>query len=119
MVWVVIERFVHLMTLVLLVLMIVIIFNNNKTGDERSSFSLQLSELREESKKVSANNINYLEGRINTLAEVQDTYQVSTSSKLYILEKKMDKLEQQSKLTPKVINNNNSNAVIYSGKDQQ
>lgn len=112
MVWVIIERFVHLMTLVLLILMISIIFNNNKTGDERNTFSLKLEEFREESKKVTANNVIYLEGRINTLAEIQDTYQVSSSNKQYILEKRMDKLEQQNKLAPKIINNNNSNAVI-------
>ena len=112
MVWVIIERFVHLMTLVLLILMISIVFNNNKTGDERNAFSLKLEEFKQESKKVTSNNITYVEGRINTLAEIQDGYQVSTSNKLYILEKRMDKLDQQNKVTPRIINNNNSSAVI-------
>lgn len=112
MVWVVLERCVHLTTLVLLILMISIIFNNNKTGEERNTFTLQLEEFKQENQRVRAHNINFLEGRINKVAETQDSYQVSTSGKLYILQQRMDRLEQQGKLSPKIINNNNSNAVV-------
>jgi len=110
--WVILERCVHLTTLVLLILMISIIFNNNKAGEERNNFNLQLEEFRQDVYKVRAKNINFLEGRINKVAETQDTYQVSTSSKLSILEKRVDTLVQSAKVNTKIINNNNSNAVV-------
>lgn len=119
MVWVVIERCVHLTTLVLLILMISIIFNNNKTGEERSTFSLQLEEFKIENQKVRAKNIAYLEDKTNKVAETQDRYQVTTSNKLYVLEADVERLKQQMKIAPKIINNNNSNAVINMNPPEQ
>lgn len=114
MVWVIIERCVHLVTLVLLVLMICIIFNNNKAGDERNNFNLQLEQFKAENQKVRTSNISYLENRINRVAETQDGYQVTTGSKLSLLENRLDRLAEQYKISPKIINtnNNNSNAVV-------
>lgn len=112
MVWMILERCVHLTTLVLLILMISIIFNNNKTGEERNTFTLQLEEFQKETTRVRNHNVNFLEGRINKVAETQDTYQVTTSSKISILESRMDRLQEQLKIAPKIINNNNSNAIV-------
>lgn len=106
MVWVIIERFVHLTTLVLLILMITIVFSNNKSSDERSNFSLQLEDFKQEVGRVRAKNIDMLEGRINRLSETQDNYQNTTSSKLSILEAKVMKLEAEDKKSSRVVNTN-------------
>lgn len=112
MVWTIIERVIHLTTLVLLVLMITIIFTNNKSGEDRNNFSLKLEEFKQDNAKVTANNISYVEGRINRLAENQDNYQNTTSTRIYLIEKRVEKLEQGNKSNNKIINNNISNATI-------
>lgn len=113
MVWIIVERAVHIATLMLLILMIAIIFSNNKSSDERTTFNLQLEEFKQEVARVRSKNIEYLENRINRQAETQDNYQNSTSSKLTILEKRIIQLELQAKTTgPRIINNNQSSAVV-------
>ena len=109
MVWVIIERCVQLTTLVLLILMVTIIFNNNKSGDERDTFNLQLEEFKQEVSKVRAKNITFLEGRINKVSENQDTYQNSTASKLSILEQRIYKMEVEDKKSSRVIQTNVNN----------
>ena len=106
MVWVIIERFVHLMTLFLLILMVSIIFSNNKSDGEISSFNLQLEEFRQDVARVRAKNIEYLENRINKLGETQDNYQNTSASKMSVLEQKVLKLETEEKKNNKIINVN-------------
>lgn len=112
MVWVIIERVVHLTTLMLLILMITIIFTNNKSGEDRDNFSLKLEQFKQDSLGVMSNNVSYLETRINKSNESQDNYQNTTTTRIYLLEKRVEKLEQGSKLNNKIINNNISNATI-------
>jgi len=119
MVWVIIERFVHLMTLFLLILMVSIVFSSNKSNSETSNFGLQLEQFKQEVSKVRSNNIAYLEGKINRVAEIQDNYQVSTSGELSILKQKVLKMEQEDKKNNKIINNNQSNAIIYQNTPEQ
>ena len=94
--------------------MIFIIFSNNKSGDEREGFSLQLEEFRQEVVRVRSKNIAYIEDKINKVSEKQDNYQVTTSSKLYILEQKIQKMELEDKKSSRIVNvnNNNSNATL-------
>jgi hypothetical protein len=89
--------------------MISIIFNNNKTGDERNSFNLQLEEFRQDVVRVRAKNISFLEGRINKVSESQDIYQNSTASKLSILEQRISKMEVEDKKSSRVIQTNVNN----------
>lgn len=111
MVWVIIERFVHLMTLFLLILMVSIVFSSNKSNSETSNFGLQLDQFKQEVGKVRSNNIVYLEGKINRVAEIQDNYQVSTSGELSILKQKVLKMEQADKKQAQRVINNNINTL--------
>lgn len=112
MVWTFIERAVHIATLMLLILMMTIIFTNNKSGEDRINFSLQLDQVKQDNARVMTNNITYLETKINRVAESQDNYQNTTSTRVYLLEKRIEKIEQGSKLNNKVINTNNNVNVI-------
>lgn len=111
MIWTVIDRIVSLTFLLLAITTLILLLNTTSATKEASNFSQKLELYKQESLKVMSNNMAYFDGRINKSSESQDSYQVSTDQRVYVLEKRMDKLEQQNKLAPKIINNN-SNAVI-------
>lgn len=113
MAWVIVERIVHLLTLVLLIVMISIIMANNKSSEDFGNFSLKLDQFKQESLIVTSKNVDYFDGRVNKLAQVQDSYQVSTDQRVYVLEQRVKDLQADKKNNQKIINNNNSNAVIY------
>lgn len=115
--WKIIERTVSL-TYLLLAFTIIIILLTNSSQIQTDSNAAKLLELyKQENAQVRSRNINYLENKINTVAGTQDSYQISTTSRIHILEKAVERLEQQSKITPKVVNNNNSNAVVNMGSN--
>lgn len=117
MVWVIIERIVHLLTLMLLILMISIVMTNNKTSEDIGNFSLKLDQLRQDTLVVIGKNVDYADKRINGVAEAQDRYQVGMDQRVYIVEQRIKELLLDKKNNQRIINNNNSNAVIYNGKE--
>lgn len=115
--WKIIERTVSL-TYLLLAFTIITILLTNSSQIQTDNTAARLLELyKQENAQVRSRNINYLENKINNVAGTQDSYQISTTSRIHILEKTVEKLEQQIKITPKVINNNNSNAVVNMGSN--
>lgn len=60
---------------------------------------------------VSDKNIQYIETRINRVDEKVDNLDNRITSKISVMEKKVELIEQQSKTT-KIVNNNQSSAVI-------
>lgn len=113
MIWVILDRIVHLVTLMLLILMVCIIFNNNKTTEQVGNFTLKVDGLHAQTLKAISSNVEYFETKFNKLAEIQDSYQVSTDQRVYILENRLKELQADKKSNQKIINTNNSNAVIY------
>lgn len=113
MIWTLLERIVHLLTFVLLVLMMTVILTNSKSSEDIGNFGLKLDLAKQESLNAIKNNVEYFEARINNVAEKQDSYQVSTDQRVYVLEMRMKELQADKKNNQKIINNNNSNAVIY------
>lgn len=110
--WKIIERTVSLTYLLLAFTIITILLTNSSQIQTDNNAARLLELYKQENAQVRSRNINYLENKINNVAGTQDSYQISTTSRIHILEKTVEKLEQQIKVTPKVINNNNSNAVV-------
>lgn len=109
---------VNLTFLLLSVTILVILLRNESYRSDLKNYEIALQTFQEQFRKVNDGNIHYFETRINRLSDNQDSYQNTTSSRLDILEVKVQKLEQQNKLNNKIINNNNSSAVIVNGKPE-
>ena len=111
------RNIVDLTFLLLAVLLITILLRDMKVSDNNNNTQLNIEALRLEVTKVMSTNIQYMEGRINKLGETQDTYQVSTTHKVNLLEQKVEKLEKDNKNTNRIINNiTNNNTNIVNGK---
>lgn len=104
--WVIVRRVADLLTLVLLIIMISIVMTNSKSSEDFGNFALKLDKYKQESAKVMASNIEYMDNRVNGLAETQDRYQVSTDQRVYVLEQRILQLQTDKKASQKVINNN-------------
>lgn len=115
MLWTIIDRLVNLTFLFLATALLTLLFNTSSDNFNMEAISIELKAIRDSFKKVSDNHLLYLENRINTVAKTQDEYQVSTSARLNILETRlslMEKENNQLKTQSKVINYNQSSAVI-------
>lgn len=106
MVWLFIKRTVDILTLMLLIIMISIVVTNSKSAEDFGSFGLKLDQFRQESLTVMSKNVDYFDGRINKLAEVQDRYQVNTDQRVYVMEQRVKELQSDKKQAQRVINNN-------------
>jgi ribose 5-phosphate isomerase len=93
--------------------MMTVILTNSKSAEDVGNFGLKLDIAKQESLNAIKNNVEYFERRINGLAEKQDSYQVGTDQRVYVLEMRMKELQADKKNSQKIINNNNSNAVVY------
>lgn len=108
------RNIVDLTFLLLAILLITILLRDMKVSDNNNNVQLNIEALRLEVTKVMSTNINYVEGRVNKLGETQDTYQVSTTHRINLLEQKVEKLEKDNKNTTRIINtitNTNTNIV--------
>lgn len=106
MLWVIIERIVQVLTLTLLIIMISITMTNNKSSEDFGNFGLKLNQYRQETLSVIAKNVDYVDGRINRVAENQDFYQVRMDQRVYIVEAQMKAIQADKKAGQKVIQNN-------------
>lgn len=106
MLWMILERTINLCTLVLLIVMLSIIFNNNKSSQDFLEFETALSQYKAENQTTRANNIAYIEGRINKLQEYQDNYQILVDRRLNNMETQVKLLTETNKANQRIINNN-------------
>lgn len=115
------RNIVDLTFLLLAVLLITILLRDMRVSNNNNNIQLNIEALRLEVTKVMSTNIQYMEGRVNKLGETQDTYQVSTTHKINLLERKVEKLEKDNKNTTRIINtitNNNTNIVNGTASDE-
>lgn len=113
--WEIIQRAVSIATLFLLIIMISIIFSNGSTSIDSENLKAKIEQYKEETRKVADNHLQYLETRINRNQETQDRYQNTTSRAISLLEARVKALEDENKglkQQGRIVNNNNSNAVI-------
>lgn len=104
--WVIVRRVADLLTLVLLIIMISIVMTNSKSSEDFGNFGLKLDKYKQESAKVMSSNIEYMDKRVNGLAETQDRYQVTTDQRVYVLEQRIKGLQNTNKSSQKMIQNN-------------
>lgn len=104
--WVIVRRVADLLTLVLLIIMISIVMTNSKSSEDFGNFGLKLDKYKQESAKVMSSNIEYMDKRVNGLAETQDRYQVTTDQRVYVLEQRIKELKNTNKSSQKMIQNN-------------
>jgi hypothetical protein len=98
----------------LLLLAALVILTDRYSSNSNSN---EVEALRKESQQVMSNNVMYLETKINKGLESQDSYQIGMSQKVYILEQQVRLLQADKKQNNKIINNNQSNAVIYQNSE--
>lgn len=55
---------------------------------------------------VEASNVNYLEGRINRISEISDSYQSNMTRRVNVLEERMKALEARRNASSRVTNTN-------------
>ena len=104
--WDILKRMIDIIHFIVLVLMVSVLFLNNKTSEDVQSFSLKLENVKQEMVKVVSNNTSYLEQRQNRSDEKQDNYQNTSSNQISLLTQRLDKLEAQGKTNgQKVIQN--------------
>lgn len=106
MVWTILDRVVSLTFLLLAITTLILLLNTAAATKESSNFSEKLELYKLESQKVMSNNINYIDGRLNKNSENQDSYQVSTDQRMYILEMQVKQILLDKKNNQKIVNNN-------------
>lgn len=106
MIWTTLKRTIDLLTFALLVLMLTVILTNSKSEEDVGNFGLKLDIMKQESLNAIKNNVEYFEKRINNVAEKQDSYQVGTDQRVYVLEMQMKQIQADKKNSQKVVNNN-------------
>ena len=119
MVWLFIKRTVDVLTLMLLIIMISIVMTNSKTSEDLGNFGLKLDKIQQETLIVIGKNVDYVDGRINKMSESQDRYQVGMDQRVHIAELQIKQLQADKRDSSKVINNNQSNAIIYQNAKEQ
>lgn len=111
--WTVVDRVVNLTFLLLAIITITMLLNNTSDNTQSKNIDSKIELYKEQNMKVMSNNVSYMEGRINRQSEQQDSYQNSTDQRLSIIESQIKLMLSDKKSNQKIINNNNSNAVIY------
>jgi ABC-type microcin C transport system permease subunit YejB len=104
--WDILKRMIDIIHFIILILMVSILFINNKSGEDNASFSLKLESAKQDMIKLVGNNTNYLEARLNRTDEKQDNYQNTSSNQIALITKRLEKVEQENKSGQKVIQNN-------------
>lgn len=110
--WTVLSRVVDLTFLLLAVVILTILMGNSNELSEANEFRSELSVFKKQTRDVMDNNIHYIEGRVNRLAETQDSYMITMSRRVDILENKLRMFEEKKKEHSNVVNTNNNVNVI-------
>lgn len=103
---------VDLTFLLLAIVIITVLLKDNHERTVIDSARNDVAIVKQDMDKVIANNVAYFEGRQNKAEERQDNYQSSTSRRLYVLEQRLEILEQSRKDQSRVVNNNINNNSI-------
>lgn len=106
MIWKVLDRAATVAYLILSTILIAILMSNSSENAGVNNYAQKLTLVQQEVMKVVANNVDYLEQRLNKVSERQDDYQVSTDQRVYVLEQQMKALQADKKQNQRVINNN-------------
>lgn len=106
MIWKILDRAGTIAYLLLSTILITILMSNSQDDAHINNYGQKLDLAKKEALTAIENNVTYFEFRVNKLSETQDSYQVSTDQRVYILEQRVIQLQAEKKNTQKVIQNN-------------
>ena len=104
--WSVLNRVVDVVLLLLSLSLLTLLWANAKEMQNTDGFVEKIALYKQETQKMVEGNIHYLETRVNRVQEMGDSYQSNMSSRVYVLEQKIDKIEKENKARGRVVNNN-------------
>lgn len=108
--WKLIDRAVQLTFLLLAVVLLTTLLKNDKYNSDLQQYTLRLEQLSQKFDRVMDHNVLYLEEKSNRVQSQSDSYQVSTTRRLDVLEERVQRLVKDQK--EKVSNINvNSNTI--------
>ncbi len=85
-----------------LLLAAILIYDRWDTNSNVSSINAAKKEVQD----VMFSNVAYLEDKVSRVASTSDAYQRAITSRIYVLEHRMDSLEASTKASSRVINTN-------------
>lgn len=110
--WTSLNRGVDLILLTLSLTLLFLLWANTKETQNTDAFVEKIALYKQQTQKMVEGNIHYLEGRVNRIQEMSDSYQSNMSSRVYILEQKIEKMEKENKSSARIVNNNINNATV-------
>ena len=111
--WKWLDRLTTMVFLLVAVIVSVKLTDSSFNDSQTNKIVREITRVEQSTTKVMSNNLMYLESRLNNLAGSQDSYQISTSRRLDVLEIRQQVLENKRKDNSRIINTN-TNSV--SGK---
>ena len=117
MLWTILDRAVNLAFLVLAITIITVLTKTGNQDYDNNTLHLNLQASEKRIQKVIDNNLRYVEGRVNGNAQTQDEYQVSTSRRLDLVERKLKALESEKRGLKSQSKNVNSILIQNSGNN--
>jgi hypothetical protein len=103
---------VDLSFLALTVVLITTLLADRYDSSTDAAISLEIQNLRKDVLDASMKNLIFLETKINRVAELSDAYQVNTTRRIDVLERRMDSLETRAKSNSRVINTNTNTTTV-------
>ena len=91
---------------IFLLLASILIYDRWHNNNNESS----LLAMKKEIQDANIKNIAYLEGRVNRVAEISDSYQANVNSRISVIEIRMDGVEKRNSGSSRIINNNSAYA---------
>lgn len=110
--WQILTRAVDIVLLLLSLTVLVLLWSATKDLNNTDGFVEKIALYKQETQKMVEGNIHYLETRVNRVQEMGDSYQSNMSSRVYVLEQKIDKIEKENKANSRVVNNNINTTTI-------
>ena len=107
---------VDLTFLALALVLITTLLANRYDSVGESTVQMEIQSLKKDMLDAQMKNVLYLENRVNRVSESSDSYQISTNSRLSVLETRMQMLESKRKDNPRITN---TNTAIVNGKPDQ
>ena len=107
---------VDLAFLTLTLVLITILLSDRYDSAKYSTVSLEIQNLRNHVLNSNMKNFQYLEGKINRVSEVSDSYQNEMNRRISVLENRMESLEVRKRDSSRIIN---TNSAVANGSPQQ
>lgn len=104
--WKWLDRLTTMVFLLVAVIVSIKLTDSSFNDSQTNKIVREIARVEQSTTKVMSNNLMYLESRLNNLASNQDSYQISTSRRLDVLEVRQQSLENRKRDNNRIINTN-------------